>query len=51
MIDETQDSNNFLSWAKQVSTKHPDILEYMKNSTDLLDRVIAKRIIQVVGVG
>lgn len=50
MKDETQDSNNFLRWAKQVSTQHPDILEHMKKSTDPLDRVIAKRIIRVAGV-
>lgn len=46
---ETQDSN-FLSWTKKVNSEHPDILRHMMKSTDVLDRVIAKRIIQTAGV-
>jgi len=49
MKDEFQDSNNFLSWAKRVSSEHPDILEHMLKSQDLLDKVIAKRILTVAG--
>ncbi len=50
MKDETQDTNNFSSWAKRVSSEHPDILKHMMRSTDVLDRVIAKRIMQTAGV-
>lgn len=42
---------NFLEWAKQVSIEHPDILKHMLKSSDLLDRVIAKRIMQNARVG
>lgn len=49
MKDEFQDSNNFLSWAKRVSSEHPDILEHMLKSQDVFDKVIAKRILAVAG--
>lgn len=46
MKDTPQSNLSFLEWTKQVSTEHPDILKHMLKSSDLLDRVIAKRIIQ-----
>jgi len=50
MKDESQDSNIFLSWAKKVNLEHPDILEAMRKSTHVLDRVIARRIMLIAGV-
>ncbi len=49
MKDESQNSNNFLFWAKRVSSEHPDILDHMLKSQDVLDKVIAKRILAVAG--
>jgi hypothetical protein len=49
MKDESQDSNNFLSWAKQVSAQHPDILAQMRKSLDPLDRAISRRIMEIAG--
>ncbi|WP_155401427.1 hypothetical protein [Methanosarcina mazei] len=40
---------SFSDWAKMVNAQHPDILAYMRKSTDPLDRVIAKRIMQTAG--
>jgi hypothetical protein len=45
----TADGLSFLEWTRKVSAQHSDILEHMRKSTDLLDRVIAKRIIQTAG--
>ncbi len=42
----TADGLSFLEWTKKVSAQHSNILGHMRESTDLLDRVIAKRIIQ-----
>jgi hypothetical protein len=50
MNNTTQEVKDFLSWAKQVCIEHPDILEHMMKSTDVLDRVIAKRIMIIAGV-
>lgn len=49
MQDDLQDNNNFLSWAKQVSSEHPDILEHMLKSPDVLGKVIARRILAIAG--
>lgn len=49
MKDDSQDSSNFLSWAKRVNFEHPDILDHMLKSQDVLDKVIAKRILAVAG--
>jgi len=49
MIQEIQNDISFLEWSKQVSSQHPEILEYMRRGTNLLERVIAKRIIQAAG--
>ena len=46
----TLKDKDFPSWAKQVYSQHPDILEHMMKSTDVLDRVIAKRIMLIAGV-
>ena len=46
----TLKDKDFPSWAKQVCCQHPDILKHMMKSTDVLDRVIAKRIMQTAGV-
>jgi hypothetical protein len=51
MKNESQDSNNFLSWAKRICTEKPDALEHMLKSHDALDRVIARRIKQISGDG
>jgi len=40
----------FISWAKQTCTKHPEILDHMRRSTDPLDRAIAVRIMINAGV-
>ena len=45
----TTNNKSFLEWALQVNAQYPDILEYMKKSTDPLGRVIAKRIMQTAG--
>lgn len=50
MNNTTQEVKDFPTWAKQVCSQHPDILEHMKKSTDVLDRVIAKRIMLIAGV-
>jgi len=46
MEDTSHEDKDFLTWAKQVSTQYPDILEYMRKSTDPLDRAIAVRIMK-----
>lgn len=40
---------SFSDWAKMVNAEHHDILAHMRKSTDPLDRVIAKRIMQNAG--
>jgi len=45
------DKTFFSTWAHQIATKHPDILEHMKRSTDPLDRAIASRITTVANQG
>lgn len=50
MKNKSQNNIVFLEWARKVSAQHPEILEYMRKSTNLLDRVIAKRIMKTVGV-
>lgn len=50
MENNTQNLLSFSDWAKQVSTEHSDILKQMMKSTDVLDRVIAKRIMLIAGV-
>jgi len=49
---ETTISNDksFSAWAKQTCTNHLEILKHMRKSTDVLDRAIAKRIMQTAGV-
>lgn len=49
MISITNNNLNFLEWTRQVSIEHPDILKHMLKSSDALDRVIAKRIMQNAG--
>jgi hypothetical protein len=51
MENTTPEDKTFLTWAKQVSDQHSDILEHMRKSTDPLDRVIAIRIMQTAGSG
>lgn len=41
---------SFSEWARQICNDHLEILEHMSKSTNVLDRVIAKRIIQTAGV-
>ena len=45
----TTNDLNFLEWTRRVSAEHPDILKNMLNSSDALDRVIAKRIMKNAG--
>jgi hypothetical protein len=45
----TTNDLSFLEWTKKVSAEYPDILKQMLKSSDLLDRVIAKRIMQKAG--
>jgi hypothetical protein len=49
---ETMTSNDksFSSWAKQTCSKHPDILDHMRKSTNPLERAIAVRIMKNAGV-
>jgi hypothetical protein len=49
MKNKSQNNKSFLEWAKKVSVQHPEILEHMRTSTDPLERVIAKRIMQTAG--
>ena len=46
----TANNLTFKEWAKRINTEHPDILKHMLKSSDVLDRVIAKRIMQNAGV-
>lgn len=39
-------NEEFRAWAKETVKNHGETLEVMKNSLDVLDRVIAKRIIK-----
>jgi|GEM_PF-2766069 hypothetical protein len=41
---------SFISWAKHTCTKHPEILDHMRKSTDPLERAIAVRIMINAGV-
>jgi hypothetical protein len=41
---------SFISWAKQTCTKHPEILDHMRKSTDPLERAIAVRILKNGGL-
>jgi len=41
---------SFISWAKQICTKYPEILDHMRKSTDPLNRAIAVRILKNAGV-
>jgi len=45
----TANDLNFMEWAKRVSTEHADIIKHMLISSDVLERVIAKRIMQNAG--
>lgn len=49
---ETTISNDkvFSAWAEQTCTNHFEILEHMRKSIDVIDRAIAKRIMQIAGV-
>lgn len=38
------------AWAEQTCAKHPEILEHMSKSLDVMDRAIAKRIMKIAGV-
>ncbi len=49
MENMTQSNLLFVEWSKRVNSQYPDILEHMRKSTDPLERVIAKRIIQIAG--
>lgn len=40
---------SFSDWARLVNAQHPDILAHMRKSTDPLNRVIAKRIMETAG--
>jgi hypothetical protein len=51
MENMTPSNFSFVEWSKRVNSQHPKILKHMQHSTDLLDRVIAKRIIQIAGGG
>jgi hypothetical protein len=51
MKNVIQSNISFLEWTKSVNTKNPGILEHIMKSTDQLDRVIAKQIMQAAGVG
>jgi len=46
----TSNDISFRSWAKQTCTKHPKILDHMRNGTDPLERAIAVRIMKNAGV-
>lgn len=40
---------SFSDWARIVNAQHHDILAHMRKSTDPLDRVIARRIMETAG--
>jgi hypothetical protein len=50
MMSKSQNNKSFVEWARQVNAQHPDILKHMLKSTNLLDRVMAKRIMKTIGV-
>ncbi len=50
MNNMTLKDKSFISWAKQTCTKHPEILDHMRKSTDPLERAIAVRIMIHAGV-
>lgn len=43
----TTNDKSFFTWAKQVNAQHPEILGYMRKSTDPLERAIAVRILKI----
>jgi hypothetical protein len=49
MENKNQSNLTLLEWVRQVNAQHPEILEHMRKSTNSLDRVIAKRILQIAG--
>ncbi len=40
---------SFSDWARMVNAQYPEILAYMRKSTDPLDRAISKRIMKIAG--
>ena len=50
MQNTTPEVKDFPSWAKEIYNQYPDVLEHMRKSSDVLDRVIAKRIMQIAEV-
>ena len=46
MSKMTSNNKFFSTWAKQISSDHPEILDHMRKSTDPLDRAIAIRIMK-----
>jgi hypothetical protein len=50
MHNMTSKDISFISWAKQTYTKHPEILDHMRKSTNPLERAITVRIMKNAGV-
>jgi hypothetical protein len=50
MTTKDKSLSTFTEWAKHTCTNHPETLKHMAESSDVLDRVIAKRIMQIAGV-
>lgn len=48
-ITNDKSLSTFTEWAQQICTNHSEVLKHMMKSSDVLDRVIAKRIIQIAG--
>lgn len=50
MTTNDKSLSTFTEWAQQTCANHPGILKHMMRSSDVLDQVIAKRIMKAAGV-
>ncbi|WP_292372733.1 hypothetical protein [Methanosarcina sp. UBA411] len=50
MNSKDKSLSTFTEWAQHTCANHPETLKHMLKSSDVLDRVIAKRIMQIAGV-
>ncbi|WP_157206103.1 hypothetical protein [Methanosarcina vacuolata] len=46
----TLENKDFAAWAKEKCARYPEIIKYMRNSFDPLERAIAIRIMKNAGV-
>ncbi len=42
-------NTNFREWAKRTYEQYPDVIDYWKQSDDILERALANAVFEVVG--